>query len=403
MLPTITFYSCLYRLHMFTRSLRPIRRGIRNIHTSWGLVGYPNVGKSTLFNALTQTQQAEASNYPFCTINPNTAKVGIYDNYIERLTKVVNPEKVVPAQLEVWDIAGLIKGASDGAGLGNRFLANIRTVSVIIQVIRWFTDINVSHVEGTDSFDPIGEMDAVKTELVLADLETWEKRLKRRGLTNDELKVWEKMFHHLDDGNAARDLEMTRDENDIIYQVPLLTHKPVIYCCNTDSEAMEEGDNEISREFKKYIKEYEPNNPVITLSAELEFEASVMKNDGRDEAEKKELYNEYFDVYGADGSKLSDLLTLWSDHLNLSKFYTAGPTAVSSWLIKKGATAEQAAGKIHTDFQKNFICAEISTVDDWEQFGGTEESLKKANRWQRYGRDYVMKEGDVVVFRHGAR
>lgn len=136
------------------------------------MVGYPNVGKSTLFNALTQTQQAEASNYPFCTIDPNTAKVGIYDDYIERLTKAVRPEKVVPAQLEVWDIAGLIKGASEGAGLGNRFLANIRTVSVIIQVIRCFTDINISHVEGTDSFNPVSEMDAVKTELILADLET---------------------------------------------------------------------------------------------------------------------------------------------------------------------------------------------------------------------------------------
>jgi len=157
---------------MFCKTTKRLQKGVRNIQTSCGLVGYPNVGKSTLFNALTQTQMAEASNYPFCTINPNTAKVGIYDDYIERLTTAVNPEKVIPAQLEIWDIAGLIKGASKGAGLGNRFLANIRTVNVIVQVIRCFTDINVSHVTGTDKFDPVSEMEAVKTELILADIET---------------------------------------------------------------------------------------------------------------------------------------------------------------------------------------------------------------------------------------
>jgi GTP-binding protein YchF len=388
---------------MLLRGFKPIRRSVRAIHTSWGLVGYPNVGKSTLFNALTQTQQAEASNYPFCTIDPNTAKVGIYDEYIERLTKVAKPEKVVPAQLEIWDIAGLIKGASEGAGLGNRFLANIRTVSVIIQVIRCFTNINISHVEGTSSFDPVSEMDAVKTELILADLETWDKRRKRRGLPKNETEIWEKVYAYLNEGNAARDIQLTKEEDDIVKQISLLTHKPIVYLCNTDAEAMGQGDNHLSNEFKAYIKENEPDNPVITLSAELEFEASVIKNDGNSDEEKRQLFNEYLDAYGQNGSRLSDLLSIWSDHLSLQKFYTAGPECVSSWLIHKGGTADEAAGKIHTDFQKNFIWAEISSVEDWEKYGGTEESVKKANKWKRHGRDYKMQEGDVVVFRHGSK
>ena len=160
---------------MFWRARSRITKFVRHKSTSWGLVGYPNVGKSTLFNALTQTQMAQAANYPFWTIDPNTAKVAVFDEYIERLANLVRPEKVVPDQIEIWDIAGLIKGASEGAGLGNRFLANIRTVSVIIHVIRWFTDINISHVDGTDKFDPVKEMEAVKTELILADIETWNK------------------------------------------------------------------------------------------------------------------------------------------------------------------------------------------------------------------------------------
>ena len=192
-------------------------------------------------------------------------------------------------------------------------------------------------------------------ELILADLESCGKRMKRRGLPPLEVKLWEKMFQHLDEGNAARDLVLTKEEDEIAKQLSLLTYKPIVYVCNTDAEAMEEGDNEISREFKDYVKENEPQNPVITLSANLEFEASVIKNDGRDDDEKKELFEEYFEVYGASGSKLPELLTVCGDHLNLQKFYTAGPTAVSSWLIKKGATAPEAAGKIHTDFQKNFI------------------------------------------------
>ena len=297
---------------------------MRGLHTSCGLVGYPNIGKSTLFNALTQTQQAEASNYPFCTIDPNTAKVGIYDDFIERLTVAAKPEKVVPAQLEVWDIAGLIKGASEGAGLGNRFLANIRTVTVIIHVIRCFTDINVSHVDGTDKFDPVGEMEAVKTELILADIETCNKRRKRRGAPPSETKVWDKLYDHLNSGKAARDLELSKEEDDIVREISLLTHKPIVYLCNTDAKAMQEGDNEISREFKAFIKETEPKNPVLTLSAELEFEAAMIKNEGASAEEKKELYNEYLEAYGMNGSRLNDLMSICSDHLNLQKFYTAG-------------------------------------------------------------------------------
>ena len=346
---------------------------------------------------------AEASNYPFCTINPNTAKVGIYDDYIERLTTAVNPEKVIPAQLEIWDIAGLIKGASKGAGLGNRFLANIRTVNVIVQVIRCFTDINVSHVTGTDKFDPVSEMEAVKTELILADIETWDKRRKRRGLPPDEVKVWEKVYEYLNQEVAARDIDLSKEENEVIGQISLLTHKPIIYCWNTDAEAMEDGDNDISKEFKSFIKDNEPKNPVITLSAELEFEASIIKNEGQTQQEKKDLYYEYFDAYGCKESRLKDLLNICSDHLELQKFYTAGPTWVSSWLIPKGATARQAAGKIHTDFEKNFIWVDIASVEDWENFGATEESLRKSNKWQKYGKDYIMKDGDVVVFKHSGR
>ena len=179
---------------MLWKIRKRLTKFVRSKHTSCGLVGYPNVGKSTLFNAMTQTQMAQAANYPFCTIEPNTAKVAVFDEYIERLVNIVKPEKVVPDQIDVWDIAGLIKGASEGAGLGNRFLANIRNVSVIIHVVRWFTDMNISHVDGTDKFDPVKEMEAVKTELILADIETCNKRRKKRGISTVENRVYEKII-----------------------------------------------------------------------------------------------------------------------------------------------------------------------------------------------------------------
>ena len=221
-------------------------------------------------------------------------------------------------------------------------------------------------------------------------------------MTNAEVKIWEKVYENLDQGVWVRDMGLTRDEDLVVKQIPLITHKPVVYVWNTDSEAMKDDGNEISREFIEYIQENEPQNPVVTLSAELEFEASVIKNDGKDKEEKEMIYNEYFEAYEWEGSKLSNFISKCCDHLNLQRYYTAGHEWVSSWLIKKGTTAKEAAGKIHTDFEEKFICVDISKIEDWEQYGGSEDSLRKAKRWSKYGKDYIMQEGDVALFKHNA-
>lgn len=261
----------------------------RRFATSCGLVGLPNIGKSTLFNALTQTQEAEASNYPFCTIKANSAKVGVLDDNLRLLEKAANAERVVPAQIQVWDIAGLIRGASEGAGLGNRFLADVRNVSLIIQLVRCFEDESIIHVDDVFNLDPVDEMQQIQTELILSDIETCQKQMKKRGQSKEVALLWERLFNSLNDGINLRDLEYTKEELEVVDKLPLITAKPIVYVCNTDADRVVD-ENDLTKQFKEYMAENEPQSPVITLSAQLEFEAAEMKNDGATSDEQHEIF-----------------------------------------------------------------------------------------------------------------
>jgi ribosome-binding ATPase len=207
-------------------------------HTSCGIVGYPNIGKSTLFNALARTQMAQAKNYPFCTIDPNVAKVAVHDKQTRTLVAAAKPEKVTPCQIEIWDIAGLIRGASEGAGLGNKFLANIRSVNAIVHLVRCFPDLDIIHVEDVANLDPISEMENVQTELILSDIEVCSKKKNKKGMTVKEGLVWDKVFKSLDDGKPVRSIKFTPDEVSIVKQLPLISAKPLIYACNIDADSM---------------------------------------------------------------------------------------------------------------------------------------------------------------------
>ncbi len=246
-------------------------------------MGYPNIGKSTLFNALTRTQQAQAKNYPFCTIDPNVAKVAVHDRQIRALAKAASPEKVVPAQIEIWDIAGLIKGASEGAGLGNKFLANIRSVSAIVHLVRCFSDIDVIHVEDVTNLDPISEMENVQTELILSDIEVCNKKKNKKGMTQKESQVWDKVFKALDNGEPVRQIPFTFDEVAIVKQLPLITAKPLIYACNIDVDSMANGTNELAEKFKTYVNQKYPQIPVVILSALLENDLVKIRNEDGEE------------------------------------------------------------------------------------------------------------------------
>ena len=242
---------------------------------------------------------AQAKNYPFCTIDPNVAKVGVYDKQIRTLNKACQPEKIVPAQIEMWDIAGLIKGASEGAGLGNKFLANIRSVSAIVYLVRCFSDINIIHVEDVMNLDPISEMENVQTELILSDIEVCNKKKGKKNLSTKEQQVWEKVFKRLDNGEPVRSIPFTFDEVAIVKQLPLITAKPLIYACNIDVDSMAAGTNELADRFVKYVTEKYPAIPVVILSALLENDLVKIRNeDGEEQA------NEFMQMYGLTDSRL---------------------------------------------------------------------------------------------------
>lgn len=357
-----------------------------------GIVGLPNVGKSTLFNAITR-QNILAANYPFATIEPNQGMVTVPDKRVEFLEKLYNPKKTIPATFEFTDIAGLVEGASKGEGLGNKFLSHIREVDAICEVVRCFDGGNITHVTG--NVDPIRDIEIIELELILADLEVVENRLSRMGkkarLSNDkealaEANLLEKVKETLLNNKSVRTLELTEEENKILKPFHLLTIKPIIYVANVSEEEMNTENKYVQK-----LKEYASNegSEVVTICAKIEAELSELEDDER---------IEFLKELGVEESGLDKLIKSGYSLLGLETFLTAGPDEVRAWTFKKGMKAPQCAGIIHTDFERGFIKAEIMSFEDLEKYG-TELKVKEAGRLRLEGKEYVMQDGDICYFR----
>lgn len=359
-----------------------------------GIVGLPNVGKSTLFNSITKAG-AESANYPFCTINPNVGVVAVPDKRLDVLTDMYKSESRVPAVIEFVDIAGLVKGASKGEGLGNQFLSHIREVDAIVHVVRCFDDGNIVHVDG--SVDPVRDIETINLELIFADLEVIEKRLAKgvKAACNNkaiakEVEVLKKLKALLEDGKLARKYEPTDEEEaELIESFCLLTSKPVIFAANVcEDDIADDGENcEYVRKVREFAKE--DGSGVFVISAQIEQELSELPDD-----EKKEFLADL----GASESGLEKLIVASYDLLGLMSFLTAGPKESRAWTIKKGTKAPQAAGKIHSDFERGFIRAEIVSYDTLIECGSF-NAAKEKGLVRSEGKDYVVADGDVILFR----
>lgn len=358
-----------------------------------GIVGLPNVGKSTLFNALTSTAAAEAANYPFCTIEPNIGRVSVPDTRIEKLADIVKPERTVPTQLEFVDIAGLVKGASKGEGLGNQFLSHIREVDAIVQVLRCFDEGDIIHVEG--SVAPLRDAEIIETELVLADLESVEKRiqaLEKKMRSGDKEAVQQfdlisRVKPLLEAGKMARLLEVKPEEKKAFRQLQLLTSKPLMYVCNVAEGEAATGNAWCEKVAEKAKAE---GVPCVIISARIEEEIA-----GLESAEEK---REFLESLGLNETGLSKIIRAAYELLGLSTYFTAGKKEVRAWTINRLATAPEAAGVIHTDFQKGFIKAETIGFDDYITCRG-EQGAKDSGKMRQEGKDYQVKDGDVILFR----
>ena len=359
-----------------------------------GIVGLPNVGKSTIFNALTEAG-AQSENYPFCTIDPNVGIVPVPDPRLKIIEKYVPAQEVIPAAVEIVDIAGLVRGASEGEGLGNKFLANIREVSAILHVVRCFDDGNVTHVEG--GVDPIRDVEIIDTELGLADLQTVEKRLdkaRRTAKSGDKtevarVEVLEKVYEVLAEGEPARSLDLSEKERELIYDCHLLTIKPVLYIANVGEDDLD-GEHEHVDAVRNLAAEQ--NSEFVIVCGSIESELAEMDDD-----EQLEMLA----GLGIEEPALNVLVRAAYRLLGLQSFFTAGEKEIRAWTIPQGATAPQAAGAIHSDFEQKFIRAEVYTIEDLEKYG-EESEIRAAGQMRLEGKDYVVVDGDVMHIRHGA-
>lgn len=358
-----------------------------------GMVGLPNVGKSTLFNALTNAG-AESANYPFCTIEPNVGIVSVPDKRLDKLAEMYNPEKFTPATLEFVDIAGLVKGASKGEGLGNKFLADIREVDAIVHVVRCFEDENIIHVDG--SIGAARDIETINLELIFSDLEILQRRLDKdkkllkgdKGMQK-EIDFLEKLIAFMEEGSTARSFDFSDEEREIIKTTPLLSNKPVIYAANM-SEADFTGDINNNAQYQAVLKIAEQeNSTVLPVCAQIEAEIAGMEKEDRDM---------FLADLGLEESGLNRIISKGYSLLGLISYLTAGPQEVRAWTITKGTKAPQAAGKIHTDFEKGFIRAEVVSFDDLVSNGGM-AGAKEKGLVRLEGKEYVMQDGDVVLFR----
>jgi GTP-binding protein YchF len=358
-----------------------------------GIVGLPNVGKSTLFNALTATAAAQAANYPFCTIEPNVGRVGVPDDRLEILAKFASSQKIIPTQLEFVDIAGLVRGASKGEGLGNQFLGHIRSVDAILHVLRCFEDDDITHVDG--SVDPLRDLTTIETELLLADLESLEKRvpnLEKRARGNEKeakeiLEIIQKVLPLLHEGLPAKAVKINALEKKIFDELQLLTSKPILYVCNVSETEAATG-NAYTAKVIEYAKS--KGDSAVIISAAIEAEVASLN----DPSEQQE----YLQSLGLKETGLRQVIKAGYGLLNLLTFFTIGPKEARAWTVHQGEKAPQAAGAIHTDFERGFICAETIAYADYTTHQG-EQGAKIAGKVRQEGRDYLVADGDIFHFR----
>jgi ribosome-binding ATPase len=355
-----------------------------------GIVGLPNVGKSTLFNALTNSE-IDAENYPFCTIDPHVGIVAMPDSRLDKLAEIANPQRVVPTTMEFVDIAGLVEGASKGEGLGNKFLANIRETHAIAQVVRCFDDDNIVHVAG--KVDPLSDIEVINTELCLADQESVSKalhkvvKLGRSGdkVAKEEQEQLEAIMAHLDQGLPVRAMELPEDDMEVIKHLQLLTQKPTLYIANVEEDGL---DSNPWIEKLQALADKE-GAQLIAVCAAIESEVSQLAE------EEKE---EFLEALGMEEPGLNRIIRAGYELLSLQTYFTVGPKEVRAWTISIGATAPKAAAVIHTDFERGFIKAEVIGYDDYIEYKG-EQGAKDAGKWQQEGKEYIVKDGDVILFR----
>jgi len=348
-----------------------------------GIVGLPNVGKSTLFNALTASKNAEAANFPFCTIDPNIGIVDVIDDRLDQLSKLSNSKKKIYTNITFVDIAGLVKGASKGEGLGNKFLSHIREVDAIIHLVRCFESDQITHVNS--KINPVEDLETIKTEIILSDIDVIQKKLdkgKKKLLDEKEIKILEEKLSQLNEGNEVTSNDQT--EIKFLSNLGLLSIKPKIIVCNVDEESLAEGNI-----FTKSIKEAHPNEKIVTICADIEDQIMGLDNNER-ETFMKEI--------GLSKTGLNQLIKEGYELLNLDTFFTSGPEESRAWTVKKNTLAPNAASVIHTDFEKNFIRAETVTCEDFIKYGSAEK-CKENGKLRIEGKDYIVKDGDVLYFR----
>lgn len=360
-----------------------------------GIVGLPNVGKSTLFNALTSTAAAEAANYPFCTIEPNVGKVGVPDERLHNAAHIANSAQIIPATLEFVDIAGLVKGASQGQGLGNQFLGHIREVDAIVHVVRCFDSGDIVHVEG--SVDPIRDIEIIDTELTLADLESVEKRIPamekklksgKEPELAEQLDLLKRVLKVLEEGHPARDTILKdAHEKILMKQLQLLTSKPIVYACNVAENEAATG-NTLSEKVATYAAKQGASTVVI--SAAIEAEVAQLST--------QEEKNEFLQALGLNSTGLARVIQEGYKLLDLITYFTIGPKEARAWTVKRHTKAPQAAGVIHGDFERGFICAETIAYEDYATYNG-EQGAKAAGKFRQEGRDYIVQDGDIFHFR----